>query len=426
MAAVGPARSRLGPLRRRAFARFWLAAAISDVGDWLLLVGLPVYVLERTGSNLQTSIVFLVGLLPGLIAGPVGGVLVDRFDRRGLLVAVSLAQAALLLPLLGVGSGADLWIVFVVQGAQSALAALSDPARSAAVPELVGTAELVQAGGLIGLTGSVARLVGGPLGGLLVATTGLGGIVLGDAASFVLAALLLVRPAGAPVRRTSTPRSQGVGLLPDLVDGIRLLGGESRLRWALAVAALNAIAQGIFVVLFVAFVLDVLHGDGGEVGLLRGIQAIGGLGAGLALGAVGGRVRPARLLGLGMLSFGALDLAIWNAPHLTTGAPLYVLLFAVVGAPGIVSVAGLTAFVQEATDDPLLGRAFAALGMAFNGFQAVGMLLAGVLSGPAGLLPVLNAQGLLCVAAGLVSLRFVPERGREGHAQPKEAVAPTR
>ena len=70
----------LGPVRHPAFARLWLAGAVSETGDWLLLIALPVHVLQLTGSALVTSTVFLLGLLPGLVVGPLAGVLVDRWD----------------------------------------------------------------------------------------------------------------------------------------------------------------------------------------------------------------------------------------------------------------------------------------------------------------------------------------------------------
>ena len=136
-------------LRRRDFGLLWVGGLVSETGDWLLLVGLPVWVLELTGSSLVTASVFLVGLLPSLVVGPLAGVLVDRWDRRRTLVAVSLAQAAFLLPLLGVDGRGDLWVVYLVTAVEAALGQLNDPARNALVPSLVTGDDLVSANALI-------------------------------------------------------------------------------------------------------------------------------------------------------------------------------------------------------------------------------------------------------------------------------------
>ncbi len=98
--ATGPS-----PLRNPSFARLWLGGLVSDLGDWMLLIGLPVFVFQLTGSALTTATVFVVETVPALLAGQVAGVLVDRVDRRRILIAGTLLQAILLLPLLAVIDG---------------------------------------------------------------------------------------------------------------------------------------------------------------------------------------------------------------------------------------------------------------------------------------------------------------------------------
>jgi MFS family permease len=432
-------------LRRRDFGLLWAGGLSSETGDWFLLVGLPYWVLRETGSSLVTATVFLVGLLPGLVVGPLAGVLVDRWDRRRTLVAVSLAEAAFLLPLLAVDGRDRLWIVYLVIAVEATLAQLNDPARNALVPTLVPGDDLVGANALIGLNANLARLAGSPLGGILVEVAGLPGLVIGDAASFLLGAALigLVRPGTAERARSNPPsRSEGPrrgsvadgdaegfrlstapvqgaaakgagaegagaetrGVVGEWVDGLRVVAGDRELVWGLVVNGLAAVAQGIFTVLFVLFVTRVLDGDGADVGLLRGVQAIGGLLGGAVVVGLARRLEPGRLLGISLLVFAVVDLAIWNGPMVTTSDWLYLGLFVAAGIPGIGFLTGLTALVQERTEDAYLGRVFATYYGAFNGLMALGILLAGLLGDAVGVVPVLNGQAGLYLLAGLVAV----------------------
>jgi MFS family permease len=434
-------RAALGLLRRRNLGLLWAGGLISETGDWLLLVGLPVWVLELTGSSLVTASVFLVGLLPSLLAGPLAGVLVDRWDRRRTLVAVSLAQAVFLLPLLAVHGRQQLWIVYLVIAVESVLAQLNDPARNALLPALVEDRELVGANALIGLNGNLARLVGSPLGGVLVELAGLPGLVLGDAVSFLAGAALVAlvrtpaaaasgRPAaeGAPVPAGAGAVAGGsaaaagagpataAGLLREWRDGLAVTLRSRRLRWGLLVSALAAVAQGLFTVLFVLFVTRILRGDGADVGLLRGVQAIGGIAGGLLVVGLSSRLAPGRLVGASLLVFGGVSLAMWNGPQLTTATPLYVGLFVAAGVPAVAMLTGLTALVQTETPDAYLGRVFATYFGTYNGLQALGMLLAGLLGDALGVVAVLNGQAALYLFAGAVALLALGRRPRAAAA----------
>jgi MFS family permease len=449
-------RAALGLLRRRNLGLLWAGGLISETGDWLLLVGLPVWVLELTGSSLVTASVFLVGLLPSLLAGPLAGVLVDRWDRRRTLVAVSLAQAVFLLPLLAVHGRQQLWIVYLVIAVESVLAQLNDPARNALLPALVEDRELVGANALIGLNGNLARLVGSPLGGVLVELAGLPGLVLGDAVSFLagaaLVALVRTPAAGAPGRPAAegapVPAGAGAvaggsaaaagagavaggsasaagagpataaGLLREWRDGLAVTLRSRRLRWGLLVSALAAVAQGLFTVLFVLFVTRILRGDGADVGLLRGVQAIGGIAGGLLVVGLSSRLAPGRLVGASLLVFGGVSLAMWNGPQLTTATPLYVGLFVAAGVPAVAMLTGLTALVQTETPDAYLGRVFATYFGTYNGLQALGMLLAGLLGDALGVVAVLNGQAALYLFAGAVALLALGRRPRAAAATP--------
>jgi len=418
--------------RRPAFARLWLSGLVSEVGDWLLLIALPVYVLQLTGSPLVTSTIFLLELCAAVLAGPVAGVVADRWNRRRTLTGASLAQAALLLPLLAVDDRGDLWLVYAVTVVQAVLATVNDPVRQALLPSVVDAGEVTAAAGQLGVGANLARLVGGALGGVLLETSGLAGVVLGDAVTFgVAAALLIGRTAlgAAPAPHPSAPGPRQRRAAREWLDGLAVIRAEPRLRGTLLLTALMALAQGMFVVLFVVFVLRRLGGGGTEVGLLRGVQAVGGIAGGLAIGWLARRVSPRWMVAGGLAAYAVGDAAIWNGPALTTALPLYLALFVLVGLPIVATAAGLTTIMLDSTPDRFRGRVASTHTGAFAAVQAVGMLLAGVLVEPIRLLPLLNAQAGIAAVAAVLAVRVLrsplpPAQQPEGATGPGRPVAP--
>ncbi|MCS7483355.1 MFS transporter [Umezawaea endophytica] len=388
-----------GPLANPGFRRLLAAGFVSEIGDWVLQVAMPVYVYQLTGSVSATATTFVVALLPSLALSPVAGVLADRWDRRRLMLLISVLQALALLPLLAVRGAEDLVLVNVVTACQAGLAALFEPARGALLPSLVERADLPAANGLIGVGVNLARLLGASLGGVLLGYTGLPGVLLADAASFLLAALLLVRGFG-----VSPPVVAHPPVLRAWVDGLREIAARRQLRFMVLVVGLMAMAQGLFVVLFVVFVTDRLGGGEAETGLLRGVQAVGGLLGGVLVGVLVRRFAAGRLLAWALLVFGVLTALMWNAAYVTTALLFYLVAFAVLGAPGVVGGVGMMSVLQLHTSDSSRGRVLSSFFTLFDGFQALGMVIAGVLVVPLGLPVLLDAQAGLYALAGLVAL----------------------
>ncbi|HEY3163239.1 MAG TPA: MFS transporter [Candidatus Limnocylindrales bacterium] len=423
MTTAEHATSGRSPLRRRGFALLWTGGLINDFGDWTLLIALPVFVFQLTGSALTTSTVFVVELVPGLLAGQLAGVVVDRWDRRRILVVSGFVQAVLLLPLLAVTAD-RLWIVYAVAAIQSCLARLCSPAKAALIPSVVERDDLAAANSLNAVADNLARLVGSPLGGLVLQLVGLAGVVILDAITYVASSFLIsgVRPidgaapaatpdaappsapGAAPETSPATGRS-GIGrLAADWLDGVRTIGREPRLRAVVLIGALSQLSQGIFVVLFVVFVLDRLHGTPGDVGLIRGVQAIGGIAGGILVGAIARRSSARGLIGWGFVLFGLLSLTTWNLPALTTAIGFYLGLFVAVGVPGVATMTGLMTSVQSLTPPTHLGRVFATFEAAAGALAAVGVLAAGALADRFGVVAILDAQAMLYVACGILAL----------------------
>ncbi len=408
----------LATLRQRNFALLWAGGLISMLGDWMLFVGLPLFVYQLTGSTLATGGMFMARLLPSLLLGSVAGVFADRWDRRRLMIVANLLLALGLLPLLAVRSADRLWIVYLVSFWEASVAQFFRPAEGALLPRLVGEEHLVPANALNALNNDLARLAGPPLGALVAGLLGLGGVVLLDAASFLIAALLIAliaipagsatRPAGSPTGVAPAAVTQAwTGVWRDWLAGLRLVRRERQITVLFLFIAITGLGEGVFSTLLVPFVATVLGGGGAAYGWLLAAQAVGGLLGGVVIGRLGGAVAPARLLGLGALGLGVGDLLIFTYPLFLPGVTLALLLMVLVGVPATGIGVGLMTLQQTVVADAYRGRLFGAFGTTRALVGLLGAALGGALGDRAGIVLVLSLQGFGYILGGALVLALL-------------------
>lgn len=402
--APDPGRGRVAIWRRRDVRIAWTAGFVNDTGDWVLSVGLPAYVFVETGSGATTALLFVCQLVIGALLGPVGGAIVDRVDLRRCLVVTNLAQAVTILPLVTVTPD-RIWPAYIVVAAQAALTQVNNPANVALLPRLVGVDELARANSALGAAASLARLLGAPLGGLLVAWRGLDPIVLFDATTFALVAVAVLF-----VRADTSPVPHADGHDRDLRGGWRAVRDNPPLTEMLGLHAFSQIAQGGFVVLFVAFVVEQLDDDGSGLGLIRGTMAIGALAGAAVIGRVAHRIDPPTLYGGGLVGMGLVSLLFWKAPTVTTALWVYVVLFAMSGLPGSAMSVGFVTTVQTAGPAHALGRVSGLMGTADAIGTATGSIAIGLLIDHVPLRSLVNAQATIYLVSGTVALSLFAGR----------------
>lgn len=407
----------IATLRQRNFALLWLGGLISLIGDWTLLVGLPIYVYLLTRSVLALSIVVLAYSLPNIVLGSLAGVFVDRWDRKRIMVITNLLLALGLLPLLLVQTADRVWIVYLVAFVESCLEQFFIPAQNALLPSLVEEARLVQANSLNSLSRNFSRLVGPALGGLIAAFFGLNGIVLVDAASFVVAgiliALIIVASKPSLSAGTETPlpvagTETSSGLWHELIDGLRVIRSERILWVLLTMFSITMLGEGVFGVLYPVFVYRVLHGGALQIGQLMSAQAVGGLFGGVVVGWLGKRIMSRWAIGLFEVAFGVTDLIIFNSPVFFPFFWFTVGLFVTAGLMGIGPSTGAQSLMQATSPDAYRGRIFGVLGATMGLFAFIGTIIAGFLTDHLGLITILNIQAAGYIVAGLLIIALLP------------------
>ncbi len=406
----------ISPWRTRDFRLVWCGGFVNDIGDWLLMVALPVYVFIQSGSGSATAILFVVELVAALVLGPVGGSLVDRWDLRRTLIVTNLAQAVTLAPLLAV-SGDRIWPAYLVVGAQAMLTQINNPASAALLPRVVAPDQLTVANAANSTSASMARLVGSPLGGLAVGLGGIEAVVVIDGLTFVAVAIamVLVRSHTAPI---TTDVDTGEVVESGVRAGVRAVRTHRSLRSLILIDGIGQIAQGFFVVLFVVFVVRQLDGGGVDVGLIRGSMAVGAIISAALIGKFADRFGPITLLIAGYLGMGGVSMVFWNAPTVTSALWVYMVVFALSGVPGAAMGIGLFTAVQQFSPAGMLGRVVGMAGALDALARAAGALLAGVLVSQVDLSVLLDVQSVIYIACGVLAYMFIhdgrrPTRSRE-------------
>ncbi|MEU7841120.1 MFS transporter [Micromonospora sp. NPDC049114] len=411
--AASPRRAPLW--RDRSFGTYWIAQSLSAAGDAFAYLAVPLLVLQATGSVAQMGLLTAVAGAASVVAGIFGGVLVDRYDRRTLMIVADLARLVLyaLVPLAWL-AGPQVWLLFVVLPICEAAGMLFQVAAVTAVRNLVDSDRLTEANGRLQATFAAAAVLGPLLAGVVSARFGPAVAIAVNAASFALSAagLRLIRLRSAPAADVAVPRERP---LAEFLAGARFL-------WRQPVLRALTVLLSVFIFLTYGFtdvlIYHVTHDLGGTE---RTVGAVLGL---AALGTVAGALLVAPLRR--RRGFGA----TWIGAHAVCG-------FAVAGAGMATTVPAVTTLTavylcclsvggicsmslrQEITPDHLLGRVTSAFWSTHYALGPAGAAILTWAAGRYGVAAVAFAAGAGCLLVAVGGL-FTPIRraGAQTHLSP--------
>jgi hypothetical protein len=264
--------------------RVFLAQVISYLGDWFSFVAIIGLVDDLSGSKFLISLVMVAFSLPSFLASPIAGSMVDRFDRRRILVFVSIIQAVAALGLLLVGKD-TIWLAFLAQSTVSALAAVVGPATESAIPNIArNDEELSLANSLLGSTWGVMLAVGAAVGGVFASVFGRDAAFIANGVSFALSAILFSRIKNPMQQERNTPsQRQRIRPIADMREAIIHSRQDPVLMALIFSKTTFAIGAGVVSQLAV-LASDVFNGGDASRGLLIGIRGVGtGLGPLIAM-----------------------------------------------------------------------------------------------------------------------------------------------
>lgn len=386
-------RDTFASLGTRNYRLFFFGQIVSVSGTWMQGVAQAWLVLQLTGSGAVLGLTTGLQFLPILVAGPFGGVIADRVDKRRLLMVTQSCAAtlALVLGLLTATGAVQLWMVLVLAFAFGCVVAVDNPARQSFVLEMVGSDDLPNAVTLNSVVINAARAIGPAIGGVLIASVGIAACFLLNGLSYVavLAALAMMRPDELHLGRRARRGGR------QLREGFAYVWGEPQLRIPLLVmAVVGTLAYEFHVTL--PLLAKFTFGGGPLVyGMLSAVMGVGAVVGGLAT------ARRARTSAAGLVRsagvFGLLILATAVAPTLPTALVALTL----VGAASIRFIATANATLQLHAAPEMRGRVMALWGVAFLGSTPLGGPLIGWIGQEFGARVALavGAVGTLAVAA---------------------------
>lgn len=377
------------------------AAGLSALGDFMAIFPLILHVQQRTGSAFAVSALIFALWGPVVLAAGVAGAIVDRFENRRILIAVSLVQAA---TVAGMLAGLDsLWALLPLMTVLGFGVAISQPAEFALVPAAAGPdTDAARANGLMETTRSLGFTAGPLVGGAMGAAGFLWLALVLDALSFVI-----VAGAGLLLRARREPRHTARAEEPvRAADGFRFFLGERELAITLggAVAALALFSMSATAEPF--FVTRVLNGGGLAYGLLLSSWTVG-----MAAGSAG----LAHRIGRTQLAAGALAAIVLQGLGIAGGALAAVVWTALIGfsfggvAHGVKNVL-LRTLIHQRAPEALRGRAFAAYNGARNGAELGALVLGGIVVSAIGARSALLLAGLGPAAIGAACLLLLIKR----------------
>jgi MFS family permease len=383
-------------LRHRNFRLFFGGQSISLIGTWMTRVATSWLVYRLTKSSLLLGLVGFAGQIPTFLLAPLAGVIVDRIDRRKVLVwtqVLAMVQS-LVMAWLTLAHRINIAEVLALSAMQGVINAFDMPGRQSFMIRMVeDRADLSNAIAINSSMVNVARLLGPSLAGLLIAATSEGWCFLIDGVSYiaVIASLLMMRvPHEAPLH-------QGTTMVEQLRQGWVYVADSVPIRNILLLFSVVSLMGWPFMVLMPVFAAQVLHGGAHTLGFLMGAVGVGSLASALSLvlrRSVRGLLKmipiAAAVFGVGLVCFG-LSRNLW----------LSLPMMLITGYGMMQGTTASNTILQTLVDEQMRGRVMSYYTMAFVGMAPFGSLLAGSLAHAIGAPRTVIISGVACMIGSL-------------------------
>lgn len=413
------------------FRRLWAGSLISYLGDWFNTIALYTLVSTITGSPGALGAVFLAKMLPWAVVAPVAGVIVDRVNRRQLMIAADIARAVVVLGFLLIDDPADIPWLYVLIVAQVVIGAVFQPAKSASIPNITTPRELLTANAVSSATWSTMLAVGAALGGFATEWFGAETVFIIDSATYLVSAVFIY---GTTIPQDTEEGEKGLirSAVRQIADGWSHLKAKPRVRRIALAKGTWALGGGALVYMLTLIGDRVQPGAvAAGIGVLFMARGIGtGLGPVVARALFTDRDKWPTVIGFAIATCGLFYLAVGLIPWTPSIAGIAIIcVLVVIGhAASAANWVLSTVMLQKRTEDRYRGRIFSTewlmvmVAESISIFASSMLLEYNVLS----LRGAVIAFAALQIASGLLWIPLVVPKERQEAQQRDKRKATTR
>jgi MFS family permease len=390
-------------LSHRNYRLFFGGQGISLIGTWMQQTAMIWLVYRLTHSPFLLGVVGFASQIPSFLIVPFAGALIDRWNRRHILVitqSLSLIQA-FILAFLDLKGGIAVWHVIALSIFLGVVNAFDMPTRQAFVVEMVEKRE--DLGNAIALNSFIfnsARLLGPTIGGILISLVGEGMCFLLNGLSFIAVIIAFLAMKMTPRKR----ESRTYPMLKGVKEGFMYAFGFLPIRSLLLLLGLVSLMGMPFTVLMPVFAAKILHGGPHTFGFLMAASGVGALAGAIYLAARKSVVGLGRLIviasglfGIGLIGFSLSRILLLSLLFLTF-----------IGFGMIVQMASSNTVLQTIVEEDKRGRVMGFYTMAFMGMVPFGSLLAGTLATKIGAPQTVMMSGISCILGSIIFARKLP------------------
>jgi len=401
----------LNSLRHRNFRLLFFGTSLSQMGDFIQAMAQSWLVWTLTGSPFLLGVVGFCQALPRLLLGAVGGAIVDRVERRRLLLSTqisAMAQAFIFWALVYFET-IQFWHVIVLVLFLGTVNTVNQTARHSLINNLVPREDLMNAIALNSSMANLAKIIGPSIGGVLISMIGVAGCLFVNAVSFltIIATLVVME---IPTLRVKT--KDEAPFWQEVTDGYQFLRGQRRLFSIILLTYGVALVGTPYTRFLPVFATDVLHAGPSTFGLLLAAPGIGAVISGVGIASLTRLRRRTHFVAMSVYAF-SLFLILFS---FSRSLPLSMLFLMLVGASNIAIRAVANTVVQTETPPELLGRLLSLFFMD-KGLWSFGTLFIGSVAHVIGTPKAIAVSGLCCALAASLLL-YQQRQARE--AQPVE------